>query len=364
MITIASINTGGALRKQMNLDFRLPLNEALAKVDTSIATLCGLIEKVGDAGCDIAVLPEDCLCTTAWEAGNADQAEDLLRPAISRMLERLGNTAADSNTYLVCSNDRVDAHGQVRNTAWILDRAGGRLGHYDKVCLPVQESLKTPGDSFPVFETDFGTLGILICYDIVFPETARCLALNGADIIFNPTVGGAAFGGAEISRAAFRTRAAENFTYVVVSWGGWGADVGSMILSPKGEVLAESLEAGGIAVAEIDPKGGRQNADWSNAQTDMRARLFRERRPEAFDVLTNPTPPALDRLGEVEPASPQDIAAMMQRATTVGHLEWEKAEKFREDGDVASAKQAYERMIDQYPATWFERTAKERLASL
>jgi predicted amidohydrolase len=44
------------------------------------------------------------------------------------------------------------------------------------------------GDGFPVFETDLGTVGMLICYDILFPGAARCLALNGAEILFNPTM--------------------------------------------------------------------------------------------------------------------------------------------------------------------------------
>ena len=70
-----------------------------------------------------------------------------------------------------------------------------RPGRTAIASLPVQESLKKPGDGFPVFPTkDVGHIGILICYDMVFPEPMRCLALNGADIVFNPTVGGAAFG--------------------------------------------------------------------------------------------------------------------------------------------------------------------------
>jgi predicted amidohydrolase len=349
----------------MNLDFRSSLEDAIAKVDQSIAILSDLVGKAAESGCDIALLPEDCLCTTAWESGNPERAKDLLRPAVAQMLERLGNAAADGGVYLICSNDRIDSEGGIRNTAYFLDRTGGRIGHYDKVCFPVQEFLKTPGDGFPVFDTpDLGTVGILICYDMVFPEPARCLALEGADIIFNPTVGGAAFGGAEISRAAFRTRAAENFTYLAVSWGGWGADVGSVIISPKGEVLAESLEAGGIAIADIDPLGGRENADWSNAQTDMRSRLFRERRPDAFGTLTSSSPPALDKLPNIEPAPPTEIAEMVRKATTVGHHEYERAEQLLREGNTSLAKDAFRKLIDDYPNTWFDRTARDRLAEL
>ena len=75
---------------------------------------------------------------------------------------------------------------------------------------------------------------MLICYDMVFPESARCLALGGADIIFHPTLGGAAIGDEDISRAAFRTRAVDNFVYIVVSQ----RYAGSLIISPKGKILS------------------------------------------------------------------------------------------------------------------------------
>ena len=64
---------------------------------------------------------------------------------------------------------------------------------------------------------------MLICYDMVFPEATRCLALAGADVVFHPTLGGAAFGDDDISLAAFRTRAVDNFLYLVVAMRGRAA---------------------------------------------------------------------------------------------------------------------------------------------
>jgi len=94
---------------------------------------------------------------------------------------------------------------------------------------------------------------MLICYDMVFPEAARCLALGGAEIIFNPTLGGAAFGEGDISRAAFRTRAAENYVYLVVA----KRSSGSMVIAPTGKVLAEGKKGNEIVIADINPFGGR-----------------------------------------------------------------------------------------------------------
>src|SRR5438552_12789811 len=149
--------------------------------------------------------------------------------------------------------------------------------------MPIHELDRKRGDSFPVFKTpDLGGVGMLICYDMVFPEAARCLALGGADIVFHPTLGGAAIGDNDISLAAFRTRAVENFVYIVVSQRG----AGSMIISPQGKVLAEAKGKDDLAIADIDPSAGRSGGDSMNQQEDMRARLFRERSPAAYSILT------------------------------------------------------------------------------
>ena len=134
--------------------------------------------------------------------------------------------------------------------------------------------------------------------------------------------------------------------------------------SPKGEVLAEERSAEDIAIADVDPKGGRENADWSNAQTDMRARLFRERRPDAFSVLADPDPPVLADLPEMEPGPPPVIAEIYRKGTTVGHLEYERAQQLASDGDKEVAIAAYKQLIADYPNSWFDRTARERLVEL
>src|SRR5437667_428326 len=71
---------------------------------------------------------------------------------------------------------------------------------------------------------------------------------------------------------------------------------GSMIVSPRGDVLVEGQGPDDIAVAEIEPFGGREGGDAMNYQADMRARLFRERSPTAFAILTDPDPPVLAKV--------------------------------------------------------------------
>jgi hypothetical protein len=199
---------------------------------------------------------------------------------------------------------------------------------------------------------------MLICYDMVFPEAARCLALGGADIIFHPTLGGAAIGDDDISRAAFRTRAVENFVYLVVSERGSG----SMIIAPSGKVLAEAKGQDTIAIADIDPFGGRQGGDSMNHQEDMRARLFRERSPSAFGMITNPNPPVLAKVPET--LSIDDSVRISAGARTIGEERFQAADALVRQGKTEEAIKAFKQLQHDYPKTWIDRVAGERLAKL
>src|SRR2546422_5604598 len=171
---------------------------------------------------------------------------------------------------------------------------------------------------------------------MVFPEAARCLALGGADIIFHPTLGGAAVGDGELSKWAFRVRAVENFVYLVTCHRGGG----SMIISPKGEILAEGKGPDSFAIADIDPFSGREGGDAFNSQEDMRARLFRERSPEAFRIMTDPNPPVLRKAPEV--TTIEEAARVMNGGLTVGEQRFNAASALQRDGKRDEARAAYE----------------------
>jgi hypothetical protein len=199
---------------------------------------------------------------------------------------------------------------------------------------------------------------MLICYDLVVPETARCLALAGADLIFFPTMGGAAIGDDDIGVQALRVRAAENFIWLVVAQRGSGA----MIISPRGKIVAKAEGPDGLAMADIDPRGQREGGDALNWQRDMRARLFRERNPEAFGILTETNPPVL---GKVPIDLTQEEAGrIMARALTVGEEEFKHANALIGRGQSDEAIAAFERLRKEYPATWIDRRSQERLGKL
>jgi predicted amidohydrolase len=341
------------------IDYRLDGAEALFRVDRSLAELEQIVQRAGQEGCDALALPEDTLGLGHWEAAHAATLKELLPAAVALMLERLGRAAAAHRMYLVCCNDTVEADGALRNTAFFLGRDGREIGRYHKVNMPIHELHKQRGDGFPVFRTpDLGGVGLLICYDMLFPEASRCLALGGADLIFHPTLGGAAIGEEEISRAAFRTRAVENFVYLVVSQRGGG----SMILSPQGKVLVEGQGPDDIAIAEIDPFGGREGGDAMNWQEDMRARLFRERSPAAYGILTDPCPPVLAMVPET--ISVEEAVRVGALTLTTGEARFKAAEALLRERRREEAIHAFKCLCAEFPQTWIDRVSRERLGKV
>lgn len=355
----ALMRVAAAQPRNRTIDFRLKPAETLAKVDESLSELARVVHRAGAADCDALALPEDTLGLLNWEAANHEAVDAVVPEAVRRMLDRLGRAAADHRMYLVLCSDAFGDDGRTYNTSFLLGRDGREIGRYRKVNLPLVEQGRARGRAFPVFPTsDLGTLGMLICYDMVFPEAARCLALQGADVVFNPTLGGAAFGDDDISLAAFRTRAAENFIYLVVAMRGRG----SMVISPRGKVLATTDEPDGLAIADIDPFGGREGGDAYNTQVDMRGRLFRERVPEAYGILTEPEPPVLAKVPSNVTAD--EAIRIMATVLTTGAERFREAEALARAGRTEAAIRLFERLCTECPTSWIDRAARERLRTL
>jgi predicted amidohydrolase len=353
------IRVAAAQPRNRTIDFRLKPAEVLPRVDQSLAELEQLVRQAGQAGCDALALPEDTLGLLKWEAANPESLNDVLTEAVSRMLDRLGKAAADNHMYLVLCNDTVGADGRVRNTSFLLGRDGREVGRYYKVNLPLVEQSRARGRGFPVFPThDLGTVGMLICYDMVFPEAARCLALEGADIVFHPTLGGAAVGDDDISLAAFRTRAVDNFLYLVVAMRGHG----SMIISPQGKVIATANGPDALAIADIDPFSGREGGDAYNTQRDMRGRLFRERVPEAYGILTDPNPPVLSKVPSN--VTRDEAIRIMATVLTTGEARFNEANALARAGQTEAAIRLFEQLCQECPTSWIDRAARAKLQTL
>lgn len=357
-----TIRVGAIQNKNRTIRYTTPYNEALDEVRSNLEALISLAEKAGELGCDIIVYPEDCLGTLEWTAGHEEEAVEFLGAAQVEMLERLGETAGRLGIYIICCNDCPDEKGEIYNMSIILSPDGSEVGRYQKVQPTLSERSIGCGTEFPVFDLPgIGAVGLCICHDLKFPETTRALALGGADIVFASTMGGAAMAPKEVSDAAFRTRAVDNFIYLVVAW----RSGGSRIIGPKGEILAEGGGQDDILYADIDPKGGRESGDALGGLTsDFRARLFRERNPKAYGILVDPEPPALTRLKDVYVPTIKEASRLMNEALTTGSDAYAEADKLLAEGNVEEARLRFEELEKHFGTIWVGRSAGRKLKEI
>ena len=161
--------------------------------------------------------------------------------------EYFGQLAAKNGLHIVAGLLERDRH-LIYNVAVLLGPDGKLLGKYRKVCLPRSEvdGGIAPGAEYPVFDTRFGKVGLMICYDGFFPEVARELANRGAEVIAWPVWG--------CNPLLARARACENHVYLVSST---YEDISrnwmlSAVFDHAGETIALAKEWGTVAVAEVD----------------------------------------------------------------------------------------------------------------
>lgn len=243
------------------------LNYRPRKAANGVESVRAFVEAVDRAvdRADLIVLPEGVTIVGTGKT-NVEVAETIPGPAT----RALGEIARKKHAYLVAGV--YEREGQaVYNTAVLLDRDGAVAGKYRKVYLPREEVEAgiTPGNDYPVFQTDFGKIGMMICWDVEYADPARALALRGAEIIAFPIWDG--------DRRLGVARAVENHVFIASS--GYGYP--NQIMDPDGEVLAVATQVGQAAIAEID-LNRRYTDDWLG---HMRDRFFHELR---HDVPVKP----------------------------------------------------------------------------
>ena len=197
-----------------------------------------MIRKAGEANVDIVCLGEGLNLCGLDDVVYSDVAEPIPGPTT----ERLGELAARYGMYIVGALGEKEGEC-VYNTAFLIDREGKVAGKYRKMQIPHAEidGGVTPGSDLPVFDTDFGRIGIMICWDSQFPLPARALAARGAEIILLPIWGGTEF--------VVKTRAYENQVYIVSC--AYDGDMAS-IYNPKGERIAHAKSRNTVAWTDID----------------------------------------------------------------------------------------------------------------
>lgn len=201
-----------------------------------------LIANAASQKADLVVLPE-----TLTYYGTGLKYVDVAEPVPGPSTDYFGTLAKKHDLYVVAGLLERDEH-LVYNVAVLIGPDGNIAGKYRKVTLPrgEVEGGIMPGNEYPVFETRFGKVGMMICYDGFFPEVARELSNNGAEVIAWPVWGCNPLLGA--------ARACENHVYVISST---YTDVSSnwmisAVYGHDGKPLAQAKEWGSVAVTEVD----------------------------------------------------------------------------------------------------------------
>ncbi|MEE2959378.1 MAG: nitrilase-related carbon-nitrogen hydrolase [Myxococcota bacterium] len=276
-----------------------PINDDSARVedvrDAMVKKHIPLIEKAGQEGVQILCLQEmfngPYFCPSQ-DAKWCDIAEAVPGPTV----EALSVYAKRYEMVLIVPIYEREMPGVYYNTAAVIDADGSYLGKYRKNHIPHtsgfwEKFFFKPGNlGYPVFETRYAKVGVYICYDRHFPEGARLLGLNGAEVVFNPsaTVAGLSQYLWKLEQPAHAV--ANGYFMGCINRVGTEApwNIGqfygsSYFVDPRGEFLAEgSLENDELVTAELD----------LDQLEEVRRvwQFYRDRRPESYDAMTQQLP--------------------------------------------------------------------------
>jgi len=217
---------------------------------------------------DFFVTPEGWL--DGYAAADKASTPEKLRavaqdPESSPYLQRVPKEA-QKRAMFICFGFTSLEGGKIYNAAGLWDADGKLIGVYHKTHLQNHDLQYTPGEGLPVWDTPWGPVGIMICADRRWPETARCLRLQGARLILNPTYG---FRG-DLNTVMMRTRAYENQCFIAFTH-----PKESLVTGPRGKVLTSEVgDQAAVFITEIDLAEAREDNH------------IRDRRPELYGIIT------------------------------------------------------------------------------
>jgi predicted amidohydrolase len=249
-----------------------PNNSTLAE---NLNEMLGVIDRAAVSKPDII-----CLSEAPYDSSVALPAEDKAEAIPGTLTNAISQKARQYSSYIVFGMLEKD-NNVVYRTGVLIGRKGEIVGKYRKTHLPLSEAEAgyTPGNSYPVFKTDFGKIAIMICWDQWFSEPARLFRLGGAEMILMPTLGDTS-----IQAPA---RAADNGVYLVTS--GVSGPQSSKIYNPEGKEIARvnDTSAGYITTEiDLDQKFTQNWLSVGPGAGEPRSLYLKERRPETYGPLT------------------------------------------------------------------------------
>jgi nitrilase len=257
-------------------------------LDFDLQRIGTLIEHARSSGVSLLVLPDAALGGYLADLRHPDP--EALPPALEVEGPEIGKVAALAAEMVVCLGF-CEAEGEFRYNSAVCVTGDGVLGRHRKVHQPAGESVAyAPGERFAAFETPVGRVGMLIDYDKTFPESARTLAVDGAEVLaclsaWPTSITNRAPRMAQDRQSRLfdlydQARAAEN--QVVLASSNQTGAMGGMrflgqakVVGPGGDILARTWAKAGIAVAELDVQ-----AEIATARRVLKH--LDERKPEVY----------------------------------------------------------------------------------
>lgn len=239
-------------------------------LDANFEVFLKRLEKADKKDAEMFVTPECWL--DGYAAPDKNSTVERLRgiaqaPETSPYLTRVSDEARTRGMF-ICFGFTSLENNKIYNAAGLWDSDGKLTGIYHKTHIQTHDVQFSPGESLPVFPTPWGPVGIMICADRRWPETARTLRLQGARLILNPSYGMHG----ETNECWMRTRGYENQCFVAFVH----PDV-DFVVNPGGKVIAKHEDKDAdLLVTDVD---------LSEAKDDNH---LKDRRPELYGIITAP----------------------------------------------------------------------------
>lgn len=265
-----------------------PIEWLKDQAERNVQHALDMLEEAGRRGSDLAVTTEAVNMSLYWADMRVPYPE-IYEGLDGNTVRRFAEMAKKWHMF-VTAGLYLTIEGKTYNCAVLFDRDGKIAALHKKIHLPAGEEYQvTHGDKLEVFDTELGRIGMLVCWDLQFPEAARILALKGADLIICPTLGWENIYGL--------SRAYENSVYIAAAmgFGPGGLDKccdPACIVDNMGRILAAAQSGDSeVVTCEVDiaqEPAPQYGSECFGGYSSMRKTRFSQRHPDLYAFLSEP----------------------------------------------------------------------------